>query len=68
MEIKESSPASGQVRPADRTGEDATGYQPIENYGLIGDLHTTALVGMDDSIDWLRLPRFDSQRLRRHPG
>src|SRR5215204_651579 len=35
-------------------------YQPIENYGLIGDLHSTALVGTDGSIDWLRLPRFDS--------
>lgn len=35
-------------------------YQPIENYGLIGDLHTTALVGMDGSIDWFCFPHFDS--------
>jgi GH15 family glucan-1,4-alpha-glucosidase len=35
-------------------------YQPIENYGLIGDLYTTALVGMDGSIDFLAFPYFDS--------
>jgi GH15 family glucan-1,4-alpha-glucosidase len=36
------------------------GYQPIENYGVIGDLHTVALVGMDGAIDFMCAPRFDS--------
>src|SRR5919108_185898 len=36
------------------------GYQPIENYGIIGNMHTAALVGTDGSIDWFCFPRFDS--------
>ena len=35
-------------------------YQPIENYGIIGDLTTTALVSMSGSIDFMCFPRFDS--------
>jgi GH15 family glucan-1,4-alpha-glucosidase len=38
----------------------ANRYAPIEDYGIIGDLHTVALVGKDASIDFLCLPSFDS--------
>jgi GH15 family glucan-1,4-alpha-glucosidase len=35
-------------------------YLPIEDHGLIGNMHTAALVGMNGTIDWLCLPHFDS--------
>jgi GH15 family glucan-1,4-alpha-glucosidase len=35
-------------------------YQPIENYGIVGDLHTVALVGLNGSIDFMCFPHFDS--------
>jgi len=35
-------------------------YQPIENYGVIGDLYSVALVGVDGSIDMMSMPHFDS--------
>ena len=40
--------------------ESIVAYQPLENYGFIGDLHTVALVGVDGSIDYMCFPHFDS--------
>jgi GH15 family glucan-1,4-alpha-glucosidase len=35
-------------------------YQPIEDYGVVGNLRTTALAGKNGSIDWFCFPNFDS--------
>src|SRR5437588_330986 len=37
-------------------------YLPIAEHGLIGDLHSVALVGTDGTIDWYCCPRFDFAR------
>lgn len=39
------------------------GYPPLEDLGLIGDGTTAALVGLDGSIGWMCLPRFDAEPL-----
>ncbi|MGN6170018.1 MAG: glycoside hydrolase family 15 protein [Solirubrobacteraceae bacterium] len=39
------------------------GYLGLEDMGLIGDGTTSALVGLDGSVAWLCLPRFDSEPL-----
>src|SRR5262249_6220185 len=43
-----------------KVGTMSNRYAPLGEYGVIGDLHTVALVSMDGSIDFLCLPSFDS--------
>jgi GH15 family glucan-1,4-alpha-glucosidase len=38
----------------------AGSYLPIEDHGIIGDLHTVALVGNNGTIDWCCMPAFDA--------
>jgi GH15 family glucan-1,4-alpha-glucosidase len=40
--------------------ETNTGYKPIEDYGLIGNMKTVALISMDGCIDFMSYPDFDS--------
>jgi GH15 family glucan-1,4-alpha-glucosidase len=35
-------------------------YPPIANHGIVGDMHTAALVGLNGSVDWMCYPDFDS--------
>jgi GH15 family glucan-1,4-alpha-glucosidase len=49
-----------QTASRPRPGAALPGYLPIAEHGVIGDLHTAALVGTDGTIDWYCCPHFDS--------
>jgi GH15 family glucan-1,4-alpha-glucosidase len=53
-------PAARSVHRRGMVTAMANRYAPIGDYGIIGDLHTVALVGLDGSVDFLCLPAFDS--------
>jgi GH15 family glucan-1,4-alpha-glucosidase len=63
--VSERSPAadtadsSGSSQPGSSL-DDRSGYLPVSEHGLIGDLHTVALVGTNGTIDWHCSPSFDA--------
>jgi GH15 family glucan-1,4-alpha-glucosidase len=51
------------TEPATSTKHGSGSSQPIANYGLLADCNSAALLDSDGSIDWLCLPRYDSDAI-----
>src|SRR3954469_19426344 len=49
--------------PASAPAGDAGAFRPIADYGLLADCNSSALVDRAGSIDWLCLPRYDSDAI-----
>src|ERR671927_762637 len=55
--------STATVKPAAGDTGARGAFQPIGEYGLLADCNSAALVGRDGSIDWLCLPRYDSEAI-----
>src|SRR4051812_1138540 len=55
--------SSAATQPAAATVAARGAFTPIGEYGLLADCNSAALVGRDGSIDWLCLPRYDSDAI-----
>src|SRR5215211_7844263 len=51
------------TQPGSSDAPSGASSQPIANYGLLADCNSAALVDSDGSIDWLCLPRYDSDAI-----
>ena len=60
MRDADSPSGAGRLSPHRAMGPKPMRYQPIENHGIVGNMHSAALAGLDGCVDWLCLPRFDS--------
>src|SRR3712207_2395266 len=49
--------------PARATATDTGAFKPVADYGLMADCNSSALVDRAGSIDWLCLPRYDSDAI-----
>jgi len=60
--VSDRSPASTRRtdRPASEHQRDGERYTPIEEYGIVGNLETCALVGPDGAVDWFPFPHVES--------
>lgn len=52
-----------QISPDSQAAGGRVRYPPIEDHGIIGDMHSVALVATDGTINWCCLPHFDSPSL-----
>src|SRR3954447_2774778 len=55
--------STAAIQPAAATSGERGAFKPIGEYGLLADCNSAALVGRDGSIDWLCLPRYDSDAI-----